>query len=74
VSVKKDTTKVTPWIEYVKEQVGVWYKAYKADSGISNHCSEFADDLIQSGGDVQLAKLNKKGFECHQRIPKLNLF
>jgi hypothetical protein len=52
----------------------VWYNAYKAHSGIFNDCREFVDDLIQSGGDVQLAELNKMGFECHQRIPKLNLF
>jgi hypothetical protein len=63
VSVKKDAMKVTPWIECVKEQVEVCYNAYKADLGIFNHCREFADDLIQSGGDVQLAKLNKMGFE-----------
>jgi transposase len=63
VSVKKDTMKVTPWIQYVKEQIMVWYRAYKANSGIFNHCREFVDDLIQSGGDVQLAKLKKIGFK-----------
>jgi transposase len=63
VSVKKDTMKVTPWIQHVKKQIVVWYNAYKAHSGIFNHCREFVDDLIQSGGDLQLAKLNKKGFE-----------
>jgi hypothetical protein len=55
--------KVTPWIQYVKKQIVVCYNAYKADSGIFNHCTEFMDDLIQSGGDLQLAKLNKMSFE-----------
>jgi hypothetical protein len=60
------------WCEDKEERC--YYHAYKADSGIFNHCSEFVDDLFRSGGDVQLAELNKMSFECHQRIPNLNLF
>jgi hypothetical protein len=63
VSREEATMNVTDWIEYVKEQIKAWRKTYKADSGIFNHCREFVEDLIESGGDIQLAKLKKMGFK-----------